>query len=100
MARYSITEDVSFEEATPRGLLSVAFKAGEVDAEPGSDEQYAIEYVLIPMGVAAPVADAPPAAPKTKRKPKAAPVTEPAAPAAPADPPAAPAAAPDFIPAS
>lgn len=66
--RYSISEDVSFEEATPRGLLRVAFKAGEVDVEPGSDEQYAIEYVLIPAGYAEPVSEKP--KPKSKAKPK------------------------------
>lgn len=97
--RYSISEDVSFEEATPRGLLHVAFKAGEIDAEPGSDEQYAIEYVLIPSGVAKAVTDAPPALAKRTRKPK---VDAPAAPVEPAAAPAAPvpADAVPFIPAT
>lgn len=95
--RYSISEDVSFEEATPRGLLHVAFKAGEIEVEPGSDEQYAIEYVLIPAGIAAAVPEVTPPAVKTKRPAKA--KTE--APAAPVvvDPPAAPDAVP-FIPAT
>lgn len=93
--RYSISEDVSFEEATPRGLLTVAFKAGEIDAEPGSDEQYAIEYVLIPNGMAAvvPEGTAPIVKTKRARKPK---LEAPVAPA-PADPPAAPV-APDAVP--
>lgn len=102
MARYSISEDVSFEEATPRGLLHVEFKAGEVDVEPGSDEQYALEYVLIPASLASVIPEGTPPAvkPKRPRKPK---VEAPVAPAAPAviDPPApAPADAAPFTPAS
>lgn len=63
--RYSISEPVSFEEATPRGLLKVQFDEGVVGPEDGSDEQYAIEYVLIPAGIAEPVSE------PTKRKAKA-----------------------------
>lgn len=82
MVRYVISEPVSYQEATPRGLLEGSFEAGPVEVETGSDEHFIIEYVLIPDGYAALSDEQPTTEPIA---PPAAPVDPPADDAPPAD---------------
>lgn len=69
--RYVISEPVSYQEATPRGILEGTFEAGPIEVEPGSDEHFIVEYVLIPDGLAVPAtAKTPKAKTKADEAPK------------------------------
>lgn len=76
--RYSIPEGVHFEEATPRGLMTEDFAAGEVELADDSDARFVIEHRLIPAGLATRVDAAPaaPAAPAAEVTPEAAPAAD------------------------
>lgn len=97
--RYSISDDVSFQEATPRGILAASFRAGEVEPGDDSDERFIIETRLIPAGIAERVGKAdnysPGALPAQAEEPES---EAPAAPAASPD--ASPDAPPAIAPAS
>ena len=75
--RFVLPLAVSYQEATPRGLVSFEFPAGSIEPADDSDERFVIEHRLVPAGLAkredaappAPAQDAPPA-------PEAAPAQE------------------------
>lgn len=69
--RYSVPDPIHFEEATPRGLLTIDFAAGECEPEDDSDERFVLEHRLIPDGLASRVA-----AKKASAAPAPAPVKE------------------------
>jgi hypothetical protein len=54
--RYRVDAPLKIERATPAGLESHEFDAGEVEVADDSDERYALEYIALPAGVAARVA--------------------------------------------
>lgn len=76
--KYVVSEDVHFEEATPRGFLAVDIPAGEIEPGDDSDERFVIEHKLIPDGLAA-RADAPTPEPAAEVAPEPVPDDAPGA---------------------
>lgn len=86
--KYVVSEDVHFEEATPRGFLAVDIPAGEIEPGDDSDERFVLEHKLIPDGLAARAETPAPVAPVPAAPEASAPAAE-VAPEVPADTPAA-----------